>query len=608
MAALLLPALVAAHPLGNFTINHYAGIRVEPDRILLDVVIDQAEIPTFQARLDFDTDGDGEVSDAETDVGRAAACETLRAGLSVTIDGTPRPLTLDEAGLTFPPGVGGLSTMRVVCGFSATFDGALRAGSRIAFADGSFADRLGWREIVAQGSGVTLEPGVGELRTTSVSQRLTTYPTSLLTQALHDTRITVVATPGGLTAAAFGIGDAWPLAGTGDVSGAAGGAGVNVSPTGAGTGAAIPGVNGPPAGAGASAAGGSDVAAVNASPAGAAVPGGVTSGDLPSIFRSADLSPIVLLVSVLTAAALGAGHALTPGHGKTLMAAYLVGTRGTPLHAAGLGLSVTVSHTLGILGLAALVVGAQGFLPPDLIVKSAPLVAAVSIVLIGGWMLVGEARRRRRGPVATAAHGQAPDHAEAHGPADAHEHEPSREEHAHAEAHEHEPGREEHAHAETHGPVEAHEHAEAHEHSEAHEPGRAHAHAEEAAGLHSHGGVRHSHLPPTGTTISWRSLFVLGLAGGLIPSTSALLILLGSIAAGRPAFGFVLVVAFGLGMAVVMGGIGLALVLARSRLDHVDAGSRLGRANGFVPLAAASLVFVLGIYLTIQAVAGNATF
>ena len=70
LAVLLVPALAAAHPLGNFTINHYAGIRVEPDRILLDVVIDQAEIPTFQARLDFDTDGDGEVSDDETDAGR----------------------------------------------------------------------------------------------------------------------------------------------------------------------------------------------------------------------------------------------------------------------------------------------------------------------------------------------------------------------------------------------------------------------------------------------------------------------------------------------------------------------------------------------------------
>ena len=131
---------------------------------------------------------------------------------------------------------------------------------------------------------------------------------------------------------------------------------------------------------------------------------------------------------------------------------------------------------------------------------------------------------------------------------------------------------------------------------------------ETAIGEHSHGGVPHTHLPPAGTTISWRSLFVLGLAGGLIPSTSALLILLGSIAAGRPAFGFVLVVAFGLGMALVMGGIGLALVLARGRLDRVDASSPLGRVSGVVPLAAATLVFGLGLYLTIQAVAGRATF
>ena len=58
-----------------------------------------------------------------------------------------------------------------------------------------------------------------------------------------------------------------------------------------------------------------------------AVPGGVGGTELPSIFRQ-DLTPIVILVSLITAAALGAGHALTPGHGKTLMAAYLVGTSG----------------------------------------------------------------------------------------------------------------------------------------------------------------------------------------------------------------------------------------------------------------------------------------
>ncbi|MEO5884089.1 MAG: high-affinity nickel-transporter, partial [Candidatus Limnocylindrales bacterium] len=100
-------------------------------------------------------------------------------------------------------------------------------------------------------------------------------------------------------------------------------------------------------------------------------------------------------------------------------------------------------------------------------------------------------------------------------------------------------------------------------------------------------------------------LFVLGLAGGLIPSTSALLILLGSIAAGRPAFGFVLVVAFGLGMAAVMAGIGLVLVFARQRLDRVPSGGNLGRIREFVPLAAAVLVFGFGLYLTAQAIGGT---
>lgn len=507
-AAFLLSSLVAAHPLGNFTINHYAGVRVGPDRILLDVVIDHAEIPAFQARLTFDSDGDGELSDAETDAGRVTACHDLAASLDLRIDDVRQALELTEAGLTFPPGVGGLSTMRSVCGFETALAVPLGAGSQVVFADRSFSERLGWREIVVQGSGVTLAATAaddGALRTTSPSNRLTAYPTDLLTQALADTEVAVVAAPGGPTLPAFDIPDAEALAPSDAVAAATG----------------PPGAPAP------------DGAAV--------VPGGVGAGELPSIFRAADLTPLVLLLSIVTAAALGAGHALTPGHGKTLMAAYLVGTRGTPVHAAGLGLSVALSHTLGILALAGLVVGAQGVLPPDVVVKTAPVVAAVSIALIGGWMLLGEARRRRR------ARGS-----------------------ARKAGHDHD-----------------------------HPSGLAHEHG------HGDGAYRHSHLPAPGSTISWRSLFILGLAGGLIPSASALLILLGSIAAGRPVLGFVLVIAFGLGMALVMGGIGLALVVARGRLDRVDASTRLGRASGYLPLVASFLVLGFGLYLTIQAVSGN---
>ena len=75
VATTVLPGIASAHPLGNFTINHYAEIRVEPDRVLLDVVIDQAEIPAFQARLQYDTDGDGEL---ERRRGRGGADRGLR--------------------------------------------------------------------------------------------------------------------------------------------------------------------------------------------------------------------------------------------------------------------------------------------------------------------------------------------------------------------------------------------------------------------------------------------------------------------------------------------------------------------------------------------------
>lgn len=479
------PAVAAAHPLGNFTINHYAGLRIEPDRIVLDVVIDQAEISAFQARQAMDLDGDAALSDEELDAGRARGCEELSTSLELSIGAERVRPVLTAAGLHFPPGVGGLPTMRLVCSYEVTLATVLEAGTRVRFADRSYEERLGWREIWAQGSGVTLTAVEGEVRPESVSGRLTVYPEDRLARPLSDLAIVLQVTPGGPTLPPLEIPDAQPIQG----------AGPPVAPS-----------STPPA-------------------------AGGTSEQLPSVFQEPELTPVVLMLSLLTALALGAGHALTPGHGKTLMAACLVGTRGTPLHAVGLGLAVSVSHTIGIVVLGAIIVGAANALPPDVVVRVAPVVAALSILGIGAWMLGAEWQR--------------------------------------------------------HGTVEAWSHV-------------------QHDAPHRHGLVRHRHAPAAGTAVSWRSLFALGLAGGLIPSTSALLILLGSIAAGRAAFGFVLVVAFGLGMAAVMGGLGLALVVTRTRLDRRADSPRLARLRAIVPLLAAFLVFGFGIILTAQALASLA--
>jgi len=315
----LAPAVGLAHPLGNFTINHFAAIRVGPERISLDVVIDRAEIPTFQERQTLDTDGDGSLSAAETEAARQAACGMLAGDLRLTVGGTPISMMADAAGLSFPAGAGGLPTMRLVCEYVAPFASGLTAATAVTFEDRSFAERIGWREIVVAGDGATINP-VGGSSLEGVSTRLTVYPTNLLAQPLNERTLSVVVSPGGAALPAWTAPDATPLAGS-------------------------------------SLAGGTTPSLI------AAVPGGIGT-ELASIIDARNLSPAVILGSLLVAIALGAIHAISPGHGKTIMAAYLVGTRGTARHAVGLGLTVTVSHTLGVMALAAVTLLAANVLPP----------------------------------------------------------------------------------------------------------------------------------------------------------------------------------------------------------------------------------------------------
>lgn len=513
---------LAAHPLGNFTINHYAGLRIGPSAVNVDYVLDMAEIPTFQERQRIDANADGAVDAAETEAERLVACPRIARDLILSLNGTRLTLTPTAAGLSFPLGSSGVETMRLVCEFTAALAPSLTAPTTIAYRDETWAQRIGWREIVAVGDGVTLHDST--LPHGSPSNRLTTYPQDLLASPLDVGAASLAVVPGGPPAPPFRAADAEPLPGV---------------PTGT-----------------------PDVGASPRVQIGA-IPGGVTE-QISSLLEVRDLTPLALIGSLLVAAFLGALHAVSPGHGKTIVAAYLVGSRGTARHAVALGLTVTVSHTLGVLALAFVTLFAASVIPPERLYPILGVASGGLVVGIGLWLLYGRYRTWRR----------ARDHDRWHAGS------------GHAHGHPADGGR-------------------AAQFGGRHSllaGGRSAAPGASAMAEHRHGGFRHSHLPPSGGDLTWRSLFSLGLAGGLVPSASALLLLLGSLAANRPGYGIVLVLAFGVGMAVVLGGAGLLLVHASRLIERMPSAAVGRRAWELLPVATAIVVIGAGIYLTSQAI------
>jgi nickel/cobalt transporter (NicO) family protein len=473
----LLPGLASAHPLGNFTINHYAVIVIGPSSVALDVVIDMAEIPTLDAIAEIDADGDGRAAPHELDAAREDRCRTLAPRLTLTVDGRPQPMTLVAAGLQLQPGAADLQTLRLVCELEAR-TGTIGDGSTVAFADGSYPDRLGWREIVVRGDRQRIE---GEELEADATDRLTSYPTDLLARPLDERSVSVVVRAGGEPTDAAAFDDAAPI-GTGITTRATDGA----------------------------------------------VPDGA---ELPFGIGFDNLSPMVVVLGLVLAAVAGAGHALTPGHGKTVMAAYLVGTRGRPRDALLLGGAVTISHTAGVLILALVVLLAGDVLPPERLYPVLSAISGLMVVAIGLTLLTRCVHDAVRG---------AGSHAD---------------------------------------------------HEALHRRGVAHDHAA------SHG---HDHAPPAAP--GWRGLAAIGVAGGMIPSTAALVLLLGAVAAGAPLYGLALAVAFGVGMAVVLGGTGIVLVHGRKRIAR--AGVRLPAIASLrwaVPWTAAIVVTVGGIVLATRA-------
>ena len=258
------------------------------------------------------------------------------------------------------------------------------------------------------------------------------------------------------------------------------------------------------------------------------------------------------LLYLVSAFWIGAVHAATPGHGKTIAAAYIVGARGRPVDAVILGVFVTLSHTSGIVLVGILAsIGMPGMVPQRIEAWMA-LITGVLVIVIGLWTLwtQRELIMQLQGMPPTP---PAPEHAR--DPAGMH---------FRPHTHDHGHGHHQHGHAHAHGAAHdhsfAHGHGDDHGHDDNHIHGDHQAHGDhqdrdEEAGYHSHGwGFKHTHdlkLATTNRPGLW-VLIGLGVAGGLLPDPAALAILLNALAQGKVMLGLGTVVVFSVGFAATL--------------------------------------------------------
>jgi ABC-type nickel/cobalt efflux system permease component RcnA len=453
--AVVLPAAPAsAHPLGNFSVNQYEGLTLQPDRVSVTAVVNTAEVATQQDRHAVDTNSDRQITAAERASYAATTCRAVAAAFQVTVDGTPLSWSVTPGGYEYVPPDVTLPAARLTC--SLTAPAALDQPRTVRVDNRYRPDRAGWHELTATGHGVHLVDS--PLPDHSISDELHNYPSATLdvrTATLH---------------VAPGAGPSPAIAGT---------------------------------------------------PAAAAGTGllGTAEGTLRQLTGDR-LSPLVVVLAVLLALALGAGHAALPGHGKTVLAAYLAGRAGRPRDAVAVGVLVTLTHTVGVL-VAGVLLTVFTALAGERLLTYLGVASGLLVVAVGAGMVVNLLRHHK---------------------------------HSHHD----------------------HPHGYAHPHSHDHP--------------HSHG---HPHSHP------WRpsrwGLAGIGLAGGLVPSPSALLVLLTAVGLGRAAFGVLLVLVYGLGMAATLTGAGLLLVAVGDRLG------RLTHLAAYAPRVTAGLVVVVGIGLTVRA-------
>jgi ABC-type nickel/cobalt efflux system permease component RcnA/hydrogenase/urease accessory protein HupE len=299
--------------------------------------------------------------------------------------------------------------------------------------------------------------------------------------------------------------------------------------------------------------------------------------DIIGRIKRAELSAPVVFAALTGSLVWGAGHALTPGHGKAVVAAYLVGAHSTWRHAVYLGLTVAASHTLVVFALGLITLLASRFILTDRLYPWIGLSSGLIVTCTGAAMAASRLRRLKQRDL--------PDRHHSHGNSRVHRHDQGHTENDLHAGHDHR-----HGHA-------GHEHSHVSHHNYDHcRTDNEHYHF-----LHNHGND-HPHIPhgADGTPVTWKALLGIGISGGLMPCPAALVLLLTAISLGRVGFGMILVTVFSLGLAGILIIVGLLFIKGGRLLAQIPQTSGFNR---WLPVGSALVVFGIGVLITIQAAA-----
>jgi len=475
----LFALLLEAHPMGNFSVNHYARISPGADQVEILYALDLAEIPTFELLQKWDLTATSPRKSMEQKAARQM--QEWARNLTVRSDGKTLHPAFESSELTVSDGAGSMPVMRITAKLRVS-----GVSGKLEYEDGNYPDRAGWKEVViAEGKGAKLAKS--SPATEDRSYGLKVYPQDA-----------TVSSPQVLKATVEWISDAAPRTVTA------------AAPT-------------------------EQPARQAAAPA--PVAGTVVHGDfLSELLGRKEITLSMILVGLAVAFGLGAMHAFSPGHGKTMVAAYLVGSRGSFKHAVFLGGMVTFTHTISVFALGFVTLFLSRYILPEQLYPVLGAISGITIVWIGGTLFFRRLHKLRP-----------------------------------------------HSHGDDHG----HHHHHSHDHDHHHD----HDHDHE----HHHGPGGHTHVPEGEVTMG--SLIALGASGGLVPCPSGLVLLLSSIAIGRVGLGILLLVGFSAGLAMVLTSIGLLVVYAKTWLPDAEAAAS-SPAFRYIPIASAAVVVVLGILMT----------